>query len=166
MTNGLACALGHVFRRGEADQRCRVVAHIIGDGEELEGGERPEDDVDLVALDQLLRLGAGAGRIAAGVGRDEIDLAPRERVALLLQEGEDSLFHLDAALRQRAGLDGEQADLERRLSVDIGRPHRRNRGAGRSQTFQDTSTMDSHIVSSLTGRLIIAASMTRFCAVR
>ena len=155
MTNGLACALGDVFRRGETDQRRGVVAHIIGDGQELEGGERPEDDVDLVALDQLLRLGAGAGRIAAGVGRDELDLAPGERVALFLQEREDPLFHLDAALRQRAGLDGEQAELERRLRVNIRRPHRCDGGAGRGQTFQDTSTMDCHIVSSLNGRFVM-----------
>ena len=44
----------------------------------------------------------------------QIDLAAGERVALLLQKRGDALLHLDAALRQRAGLDGQQADLERR----------------------------------------------------
>ena len=111
-------ALRHVLGRGQADQRRRVVAHVVGDGEQLEGGERPEDDVDLVALDQLLRLGLGAGRVAAGVGDQQLDLAAGERVALLLQEGGDALLHLDAALRQRPGLDREQADLERRALRD------------------------------------------------
>jgi hypothetical protein len=111
--------LGNVFRRREADQRRGVVAHIVGDGEQFEGGERPEDHVDFVPLDQLLRLGAGAGRVAAGVSGDEIDPPAREDVALFLQEREDSLFHLDTALRERAGLDGEQADLEGRLGVNI-----------------------------------------------
>ena len=46
--------------------------------QQLEGGKRAEDDVDLVALDQFLRLGLGAGRVAAGVGGDELDLAAGE----------------------------------------------------------------------------------------
>ena len=59
---------------------------VVGDREQFEGGERPEDGVDLVALDQFLRLGLGAGRVAAGVGGDELDLAAGEGVVLFLQD--------------------------------------------------------------------------------
>jgi hypothetical protein len=55
---------------------------VIVDRIELEGGERAESDIDLVALDEFLRLGFGAGRIAAGIGRNEIDLATANRVVL------------------------------------------------------------------------------------
>ena len=83
-----------------------VVAHVIRDREQFERRERPENDVDLVALDQFLGLGLGAGRIAAGVGRDHLDLATRERIRLFLHEHRQALLHLDAALGERSGLDG------------------------------------------------------------
>ena len=109
-----------------------MLRDIVGDGEQFESGERPEDGVDLVALDQFLRLGLGAGRVAAGVGGEEVDLAAGEGVVLLLQVRDDALFHLDTALRQRSGLDGEQAELERRGLRDRRRREfeRRQRGAG------------------------------------
>ena len=109
----IGLALGHVLGGGEADQRGRVVADVVGDRQQLERRERAEDHVDLVALDQLLRLGLGARRIAAGVGGDELDLAAGERVRLLFEKNGEPLLHLDAALRQRAGLHRQQADLER-----------------------------------------------------
>ena len=40
-------------------------------------------------------------------------LRPGHLVVVLFQPGDYTLFHLDAALRQPAGLDGEQAELER-----------------------------------------------------
>jgi hypothetical protein len=95
---GIGFALRHVLGRGQAHQWGRVLAHVVGDGEQLEGGERPQDDVDLVALDQLLRLGPGAGWTAAGVGHKQLHAAPRQRVVLLLQQRGDALLHLDAAL--------------------------------------------------------------------
>ena len=42
---------------------------------------------------------------------DQLDLAAGERVALLLEERGDALLHLDAALRERAGLDGSSPTL-------------------------------------------------------
>ena len=138
-------ALRHVLGGGEADQRRGVVAHVVGDGEQLEGGERAEDDVDLVALDHLLRLGLGAGRVAAGVGDQQLHLAAGQRVVLLLQERGDALLHLDAALRQRPGLDREQADLERRALRMHGRHLQRGgAGAGCQHALQDGSALNSH----------------------
>ena len=111
---GVGAALGEIVGAGEAERRRLVLANVIGDGEQFESRQRAEDDVDLVALDQFLRLGLGAGRLAAGVGGEEFDLAAGHLVVVLLQPGEHALFHLDAALRERAGLDGQQAELERR----------------------------------------------------
>ena len=96
--------------------------------QQLEGGERAEDDVDLVALDQLLGLGLGAGRIAAGIGGDEVDLAAAHRVVRLLEEGEDALLHLDAALGERTGLHREKPELERRGLRDSRRRKAGQRG--------------------------------------
>ena len=107
-----------------------LVADVVGDGQKLEGGERAEDDVDFVALDQFLRLGLGAGRGAAGVGGDEFDLAAGHRVIGLLQIGEHALLHLDAALGERTGLDREKTELERRGLRDRRAPESRRTGRG------------------------------------
>jgi len=58
----------------------------IDGGEQLEGGKRPQNDIDLVALDHFLRLVLGAGRISAGVSNDQIDLASRECEVLVLEK--------------------------------------------------------------------------------
>src|SRR5205807_1798424 len=67
----------------------------------------------------------------------EIDLAARECAALFLEQRGDALLHLDAALCERAGLDREQADLERRLRVHGGGLQRPKRDAGCCETFQN-----------------------------
>jgi hypothetical protein len=146
-------ALGDVLGSRQADQGGGIVAHIVEDREQLEGRQRPDDDVDLVALDQLLRLGLGARRVAAGVGNDEVDLAAGQRAVLLLEEGADALLHLDAALGERAGLDREQADLERRALGDRRHADGGGGGAGRGarQELAAIET-DSHCVSSLVAR--------------
>jgi len=88
----------------------------FGDREQFERSQRADDRVDLVSLDELLRFRLGACRAAASVGGYEIHLAATERVILFFQVGDDALLHLDAALRERTGLDGEQAQFEwRRL---------------------------------------------------
>src|SRR4249920_246693 len=112
----IGTALRHVLGGGEAQQRHLVLRDVVGDRQQLEGREWSEDSVDLVALNQLLHLGLGAGGIAAGVGGKELHLAAGHRVVLLLQVRDNALFHLDAALGERAGFYGEQAELEwRRL---------------------------------------------------
>src|SRR5262249_23740570 len=120
---------------------------------------RAEDGIDLVALDDLLRLGLGTGRVAARIGDEQLDLAARERVALLLEEGRDALLHLDAALRQRSRLDREQADLEGRALGDGGRGETRGGGAGAGgqHALEDGSPLDCHDIS-LPGRCSLRAS--------
>ena len=81
---------------------------VVGNGEQFESRQRPDDRVDLVALDQFLRFCFGACGVAAGVCRNEFNFPPRERVVLLLKERDYALFHLDAALSERAGFDREQ----------------------------------------------------------
>ena len=114
-----------------------MLLDIFVDGIELEGGERAEDNVDFIALDQFLRLGLGAGRIAAGIGGDEIHLAAAERIVFFFQIGQDALLHLNAALGERAGLYREQAELERRGLRDRRRrelgQRRRRTGGGSGQ---------------------------------
>src|SRR5262249_1166492 len=97
---------------------------------------------------QLLCLGLGTRRIAAGIRRDEFDLTPRKRVGLLLEQRQDALLHLDPALGKRPGLDRQQSDLERSLGMYIGRPQSRHADASGGEAFQHLSTMDSHSSSS------------------
>ena len=104
---------------------------VVGDGEQFERGERAEDHVDLVALDQFLRLGLGAGGIAAGIGGDQFDRPSGDLIAAVLQEQRDALLHLDAALRERSGLHRQQPDADRLVLRDGGhRQRRRQGGAG------------------------------------
>ena len=120
-----------------------LLRDVVGDGEQLEGRQGSDDCVDLVALDQFLRLGLGARGVAAGIRRDEFDLAARERVVLLFQVRNDALFHLDAALGERAGLHRQQTQLERR-SLRDGR-HReieRGRGGTRRRSRHEFTTRD------------------------
>ena len=118
-----------------------VLRRVVGDRQQLEGRERSEDGVDFVALDQLLHLGLGAGGIAAGVGGEELDVAAGDLVVVFLQPGHHALFHLDAALRQRTGLDGEQAELEGRCLRDgrRGEFEGRRGGAGRGRGHEFTA---------------------------
>src|SRR5438093_13090358 len=48
----IGTALGHVLRGGQAEDRHLRLGGVVGDGQELEGREWPEDHVDVVALDQ------------------------------------------------------------------------------------------------------------------
>ena len=58
---------------------------------------------------------------------------------------EDALLHLDAALGERAGLDGEQAELEGRgLGVDRGCFERGHADAGGQHPLEYGSAFDRH----------------------
>src|SRR4029453_7927919 len=99
-------------------------------------------------LDQLLRLGLGAGRVAARIRRDQLHLASGQGVVLLLEESGDSLLHLDAALGQWPRLDGQEPDLERRsLRPQHGRHG--DRGARGEGALENGSTFDQHAFVSL-----------------
>jgi hypothetical protein len=88
----------------------------------LERGERAHDHRDFVTLDQFDRLGLGARGIAAGVRHHHVDLAARQSHVAVAQEGGDAFLAVDAAGSERSGLDGKDADLERRALRD--RRHR------------------------------------------
>jgi len=66
----------------------------------------------LVALDEFLRLGLGPRRIAAGVGDDELDLAPGYRIVALLQEQLYAFLHLPSSGSERARAHGEKSEAD------------------------------------------------------
>ena len=111
---GVGLALREVLsrRRARHDRRARR-ADVVVDGERLERGERPDQHRHLQPLDQLLRLGARLGGIAAGVGDDELDLAAGDGVVALLEKELDAFFHLLAAGGERAGAHGQETDPDR-----------------------------------------------------
>src|SRR5262249_9811158 len=111
----------------------------VGDRQELEGGERADDQVDVVALDQLLGLRLRPRGIPAGVAHDELGLAAGERVVPVLEEAGHPLLHLDAALGQRTGLHGEQAEANR-FALGTGWP-RQCRGESRAD--QEAAAIES-----------------------
>src|SRR5215470_1476276 len=104
---GIGLALGHVLGRREAQNRHLRLSRVVADGQELEGGQGPQDHVDVVALDELLGLGLGARGIAAGVADDQFDLPAGEDVVTVLEEAGQALLHLDAPGRERSGLHGQ-----------------------------------------------------------
>lgn len=106
-------ALRQIVSGGDAERRHLLFADIIVDGVQFEGRERTKNDVDLVVLDELLRLDLRAGRIAAGIGGKQLHFSAAHGGVVVLQERQHALFHLDAALRQRASLDREESDLDR-----------------------------------------------------
>src|ERR1700730_18643656 len=86
---------------------------VIVDCQCFKRRQRADDHMHFAALDQLLRLGLGSDRVAAGVGDNELDLSSRKRVVALLEESLDALFHLPATGGERAGADREKADAYR-----------------------------------------------------
>ena len=143
---GVRPALGHVLGRGQAQDRHLRLGRVVADREQLERGERAEDHVDVIALDELLGLGLGAGGVAAGVGHHELGLAAGQHVVPVLQEPDGALLHLDPAGGERAGLHGEQADADRLVLGD--RRSRQRRGQHRArrsrQEFTPTDSRRRH----------------------
>ena len=124
--------LGEIVSRRQAERWQLLLLDVVVDGVKLEGRERTKNEIDFVTLDQLLGFGLGAGRRAAGIGGNEIDLAPRDRVVGLLQKGQHALFHLDAALGKRPDLYGKKTDFDRRRLGDRGRGKTAESGGGSS----------------------------------
>jgi hypothetical protein len=130
---GIGLALGHVLGGSEAQDRHLFAGDVAADREQLEGGERAEDQIDIVALDQLLRLGLGAGRVTAGVADHQLDLAARHFVVSVLQKQDRALLHLNPDRSKGAGLDREEPDFDRSLLGDRRqRQARRNSRPGRA----------------------------------
>jgi len=125
---GIALALGHVLGAGESQSRHFRLREIVERRKQLERRKRAQHDVDFVALDQLLRLRLRAGRRAAGVCDQQLDLASGQREVLLLKERRDALFRVLAAGRKRTGFHGQQPDFHRHVLCN--RRHRKSGGAG------------------------------------
>ena len=102
-----------VLRRGHRrKERHFRLQHVVVERQRLERGERADQHVDLVALDQLLGFGLRLRRLARGVGEDDLDLASGERVVALLEEEVDAILHLLAARGERTGAHREKADAQ------------------------------------------------------
>src|SRR3954463_1812585 len=114
-------------RRGRGDERHRGRADVVVDGEGLEGGERPDDDVDLLALDELLGPRLRHRGLPARVGDDEDRLASAEHVVALLEEEIDPFLHLPPAGGERPRADAEEPDPDR---LALRRGARRETGCG------------------------------------
>src|SRR5215831_900508 len=80
----------------------------------------------------------------AGISRYELDLAAGERVALLFEKGRNPLLHLNAALRERPGLDRQQPDLERRCLRDRRGKAERRRCGGSTGREGTAAELTSH----------------------
>ena len=123
--------LGEIVLRGGSrrDQRCFRLQHVLVDGERLEGGERPDDHVDLLALDELLRFRLRESGLPGRVGKKDVDLASGEGVVALLQEQVDAFLHLPAARRERPGAHREEAHAQVvALGEEIARSEERDAG--------------------------------------
>src|SRR5262249_2924156 len=84
------------------------------------------ENVDLVLVDQLARLGQRGGRRPLVVLDDELDLAAAGLAADLVEVELGPIDHVLADLREGAGHRREEADLDRR-GLRAGRRRRRQR---------------------------------------
>ena len=128
---GVRLALREVLGCGRAGDSRRVrLPDVVVDGERLESSQRADDDVHLVALDQLLGFCLRACGVAASVGEDKLHLASGERVVALLEKELDALLHLLAARGEGPGAHGEKADPDR-LALRLGEKRNEQRAAQR-----------------------------------
>jgi hypothetical protein len=70
--------LRHVLGRRDGKRWGLGLADIVVDRQRLEGGERANQTKDIVALDELLRLGACGRGNAGSVGDNQFDLPARK----------------------------------------------------------------------------------------
>ena len=109
LTSVVACAPEPPLMKVMLRLRLRVVL----DRDALAARQRADHDVDLVLLDQLARgvdrdVGLGVGR-----GLDDLDLAPGDHAAALLDRQLGAAHAVGAAGRERPFERGQQADLHR-----------------------------------------------------
>ena len=95
------------------ERRDLLVADVVVDRERLGGRERADQAGDVVALDQLLHLGARDRGRARRVAGEQLHRPPGEHVVALFQIEREPLLHLQAARGERAGLHGEKSDAHR-----------------------------------------------------
>src|SRR5262249_15875685 len=128
-------ALRHVLSGGEAEDRRFRLRGIVADGEQFEGSERTNDEVDVVALDELLGLRLGPSGVATSVADDELGLAASEPVVPVLEKAGHPLFHRVAALRERPVLHGQRAEGAGLALRERGNGERRRRRRRGGQEF-------------------------------
>src|SRR5262249_44055244 len=82
----IGLALGHIFGARDREDRRARGADVVVDRQGFERGERANEDRDVEALDQFLRLRAGLGGIAGSVGGMKLDRPARERIVAFLKK--------------------------------------------------------------------------------
>jgi len=130
--------LRHVLGRSDAKRRNFLFGEVVSDRQRLEGSERTDDAMDVVFLDQLLRLGPCGRRNTGRVGDDQIDLAARQRIFPFLQKHRQRQIHVDAARGEGACLCGQQPDPNRVVALrGEGKAGRRDFGDPRAGDAAD-----------------------------
>ena len=109
--------LGHVLSGCDGQRRRLGLPDIVVDCQRLEGGERADQTVDVVALDEFLRLRARGCRNAGRVGHDQFDFSTGKLVVPVLQVHDERAFHIDAARSQWSGLHGQKPHANRAGSL-------------------------------------------------
>src|SRR6266545_3179289 len=111
-----ALALGDVFRGDDGeDGRHLLAVRVRRDSIADRGGERADQQVDALALDEAARLGEARGGLPLVILGDQLDLAAGQAPALLLEEELHAVGHVLAIGGQWARLRQEKADLDRPL---------------------------------------------------
>jgi hypothetical protein len=112
-----------------------------------------EEDLHLVALDQLLGLREPRRRIARVVLDEQLDLPSRYLVIELLEAEPDPVDLAGADDGSATGQRAEGADLERGLRRCVGRREDQQRRQGREHEASSTHAWTSSSLSGLAPRL-------------
>jgi len=89
-----------------------------------------DQHVDLVALDQLVDVVGGLGRVGLVVDLHVLDLAPAELAALLVDVEPEAVLDGDAQRGVGAGVGQHEADLQF-LALGLGRRRGQQRSRGK-----------------------------------
>jgi hypothetical protein len=100
---------------------------VIVDRQRLEGGERSDEAIDIILLDELLRLGACCCRHTGCIGDDQINFAPAERAIALFEVHDERSLHVEAAGGEWPGLHRKKPDAN---GIAALRPRSRHGHAG------------------------------------
>jgi len=113
---GAPLALGDVLGRDDGKAGGHLLGiyvrrHGVADG----GRKRPHEQMNALALHEAARLGEARRWLALVVLGDELDLAPGQAPALLLEEELHAVGHVLAVGRERTRLGQDEPDLDRAL---------------------------------------------------
>ena len=102
-------------RRGRDVRDAAGRGDAVGHRERRRAGQRPDDRMHALDVDEAARLLDGLRRVDAGVAGDEGHVLAEHAAGLVdVLDGEfDAALHVGAVLGERAGEVGEVADLER-----------------------------------------------------